>query len=84
VVGKYQLLGDLEGSFGSNPSASGSSAAASSSNGSVVVGQAPQGSNTFGAFRWTSAHGMVPLPPSMLYASAVTADGSMTVGGDAG
>jgi probable HAF family extracellular repeat protein len=82
VAGKYKLLGDLEGSFGNSPSATGSMAFASSSNGSVVVGEAPQGSNTFGAFRWTAAHGMMPLPTTMLFANAVTPDGSMTVGGD--
>jgi probable HAF family extracellular repeat protein len=77
----YQLLGDLNGSFGSSPSATGSAAFGASSDGSVVVGDAPQGSNSFGAFRWTPGQGMVPLPqPPMNQAFAISADGSMVVG----
>ena len=75
AAGKYQVLGDLGSSVGSM-------ASATSSNGSVVVGEAPKGQNSFGAFRWTATHGMVALPVSMLYGNAVTADGSMVVGGD--
>ncbi len=75
AASKYQVLGDLGSSVGSM-------ATATSSNGSVVVGNAPQGQNSFGAFRWTAAQGMVALPVSMLYGNAVTADGSMVVGGD--
>ena len=75
AVGKYQVLGDLGSSVGSM-------AFAASSNGSIVVGEAPKGQNSFGAFRWTAAQGMVALPVSMLHANAVTADGSMVVGGD--
>src|SRR5260370_30595681 len=75
VAGKYQVLGDLGSSVGSM-------AFATSSNGSVVVGEAPQGQNSFGAFRWTAAQGMAALPVSMLYGNAVTSDGSMVVGQD--
>jgi probable HAF family extracellular repeat protein len=75
VAGKYQVLGDLGSSVGSM-------AFATSSNGSVVVGEAPKGQDSFGAFRWTAAQGMVALPVSVFYANAVTADGSMVVGGD--
>lgn len=75
AAGKYQVLGDLGSSVGSI-------AFATSSNGSVVVGKAPQGQNSFGTFRWTAAQGMIALPVSMLYGNAVTADGSMVVGGD--
>jgi uncharacterized membrane protein len=67
---KYQLLGDLGGSVGSM-------ASAATSNGSVVVGNAPNPANSlgFGAFRWTAAQGIVALPLSMLFANAVTPDG---------
>lgn len=75
AASKYQVLGDLGSSVGSM-------ASATCSNGSVIVGEAPQGQNSFGAFRWTAAQGMVALPVSMLYGNAVTADGSMVVGGD--
>jgi probable HAF family extracellular repeat protein len=75
ALDKYQVLGDLGSSVGSMVSAT-------SSDGSVVVGEAPQGQNSFGAFRWTAAEGMVALPMSMLYGNAVTADGSMVVGVD--
>jgi probable HAF family extracellular repeat protein len=75
AAGRYQVLGDLRSSYGS-------SAFATTANGSVVVGEAPKGQNSFGAFRWTAAHGMVPLPVSMLYANGITADGSMVVGQD--
>jgi len=81
VANGYQLLGDLNGSFGSSPSATGSAAFAASSDGSLVVGDAPQGSNSFGAFRWTASQGMEPLPqPPMNQAFAVSADGKMIVG----
>ena len=81
VAGGYQLLGDLNGSFGSSPSATGSAAFAASSDGSVVVGDAPVGSNSFGAFRWTAAQGMQPLPqPPLNQAFAISADASMIVG----
>jgi len=70
-----QRLGDLGSSVGS-------SAAAASSNGLVVVGDAPQGSNSFGAFRWTSTQGIVAVPLPQLFGSAVTADGNMVAGGD--
>jgi probable HAF family extracellular repeat protein len=75
AANKYQVLGDLGSSVGSM-------AFATSSNGSVVVGEAPKGQNSFGAFRWTATQGMVALPPSMLYAIGITADGSMVVGQD--
>ena len=80
VANGYQLLGDLNGSFGSSPSATGSAAFAASSDGSVVVGEAPQGSNSFGAFRWSASQGMNPLPMPILDAYAVSADGNMIVG----
>jgi hypothetical protein len=65
--GKHQLLGDLGGSVGSMTSAA-------TSNGSVVVGNAPNPANSlgFGAFRWTAAQGIIALPLSMLFANAVT------------
>lgn len=72
--GKYQLLGDLGSSIGSM-------AFAVSSNGAVVVGNAPKGSNSFGAFRWT-AKGMVALPVALQFGNAVTPDGAMIAGGD--
>jgi probable HAF family extracellular repeat protein len=75
AAGKYQVLGDLGSSVGSM-------AFATTSNGSVVVGEAPKGQNSFGAFRWTATQGMVALPASMLYANGITADGSMVVGQD--
>jgi probable HAF family extracellular repeat protein len=75
VSGKYQLLGDLGSSYGSI-------AFATTANGSVVVGEAPKGQNSFGAFRWTAKQGMVALPASMLYANGLTPDGSMVVGQD--
>ncbi len=71
----YLVLGDLGSSIGSM-------ALATSANGSVIVGDAPKGQNSFGAFRWTAAHGMVALPVSLLYGNAVTADGNMVAGGD--
>lgn len=80
VTGGYQLLGDLNGSLGSSPSATGSAAFAASADGSVVVGEAPQGSNSFGAFRWAASQGMQPLPMPILDAYAVSSDGSMIVG----
>jgi probable HAF family extracellular repeat protein len=75
AAGKYQVLGDLGSSYGSI-------AFATTANGSVVVGEAPKGQNSFGAFRWTATQGMVALPASMLYANGITADGSMVVGQD--
>src|SRR5581483_9500955 len=75
AAGKYEVLGDLGSSIGSI-------AFATSGNGSVVVGQAPPGSASFGAFRWTSTQGMAAIPPPMLFANAVTSDGLMAVGGD--
>jgi probable HAF family extracellular repeat protein len=75
VAGKYQVLGDLGSSVGSM-------ALAASARGTVVVGDAPKGTASFGAFRWTAAQGMLPLPQSMLYGNAVTSDGSMVVGQD--
>ena len=81
VANGYQLLGDLNGSFGSSPSATGSAAFSASSDGSVVVGDAPVGSNSFGAFQWTPSQGMTPLPqPPMNQAFAISADGNMIVG----
>src|SRR5215467_5773449 len=77
LAGGYQLLGDLNGSFGSSPSATGSAAFAASLDGSVVVGSAPQGSNSFGAFQWTASQRMQPLPMPILTAYAVSADRSM-------
>lgn len=73
--GKYQLLGDLGNSIGSM-------ALAVSSNGAVIVGNAPKGSNSFGAFRWTPAKGMAALPVALQFGNAVTADGEMIAGGD--
>ena len=75
VAAGYQVLGDLGSSIGS-------SASATSSDGSIVVGEAPVGGNSFGAFRWTAAEGMVALPLPMIFANAVTADGRMVAGGD--
>jgi probable HAF family extracellular repeat protein len=75
VLSKYQVLGDLGSDIGSM-------ALATSSNGSVIVGDAPNGQNSFGAFRWTAATGMVALPVLLLFGSAVTADGNMVAGGD--
>ena len=75
VAGKYQLLGDLGSSIGSM-------ALATSSDGSVIAGDAPKGQNSFGAFRWTAAQGMVALPVSLLYGNGVTGDGAMVVGED--
>lgn len=75
AAGKYQVLGDLGSSIGSI-------AFATSANGSVVVGQAPPGTASFGAFRWTAAQGMVAIPPPMLFANAATSDGTMAAGGD--
>jgi probable HAF family extracellular repeat protein len=81
VANGYQLLGHLNGSFGTSPSATGSAAFAASSDGSVVVGQAPVGSNSFGGFRWTAAGGMQPLPiPPINQAYAVRPDGNFIVG----
>jgi len=75
VAGKYQVLGDLGSGIGSM-------ASATSAHGAVIVGNAPNGTNSFGAFRWAATQGMVALPVSMLFANAVTPDGSMVVGGD--
>ena len=75
MSGKYRLLGDLGSSVGSM-------ALAVSSNGSVVAGDAPKGTNSFGAFRWTAAKGMMALPISMQFGNAVTSDGAMVAGGD--
>ena len=75
AAGKYQLLGDLGSSVGSV-------ASAANSDGSVVVGNAPKGQSSFGAFRWTAAHGIVALPATMLFGNSVTPDGAMVVGGD--
>jgi probable HAF family extracellular repeat protein len=72
VADHYRLL-DPPGSsayFGSG---------AVSRDGSVIVGENPQG-NQFAAFRWTAAFGLMTLP--MNIAAAVTADGSMVAGGD--
>jgi len=80
LAGGYQLLGDLNGSFGSSPSATGSAAFAASLDGSVVAGSAAQGSNSFGAFQWTASQGMQPLPMPILTAYAVSADRSIIVG----
>ncbi len=66
---KYEVLGDLGNEIGSM-------GLAISANGSVIVGNAPDGANDFGAFRWT-ANGMVALPVSLLFGSAVTGDGNM-------
>ncbi len=74
-TGKYQVLGDLGSSIGSM-------ALAVSSNGSVVAGNAPKGSNSFGAFRWTAAKGMIALPVALQFGNAVTSDGNMVAGGD--
>ncbi len=71
---KYEVLGDLGNEIGSM-------GLAISANGSVIVGNAPDGANDFGAFRWT-ANGMVALPVSLLFGSAVTGDGNMVAGGD--
>ncbi len=75
MSGKFQVLGDLGASIGSM-------ALAVSANGSVVAGDAPKGTNSFGAFRWTATKGMVALPVSMQFGNAVTSDGSMIAGGD--
>lgn len=77
MAGKYQVLGTLGGAVGNM-------AIATSGNGSVVVGNAPNPQNTlgFGAFRWTAKSGMVFLPSSLFFANAITPDGSMIVGGD--
>ena len=75
LAGKYKVLGDLGSSIGSM-------ALATSSNGSVVVGNAPKGQNSFGAFRWTATHGMMALPVELLYGNGVTPDGNMVVGQD--
>jgi uncharacterized membrane protein len=74
AAGKYEVLGDLGNEIGSM-------GLAISANGSVIVGNAPDGANDFGAFRWT-ANGMVALPVSLLFGSAVTGDGNMVAGGD--
>jgi hypothetical protein len=60
LAGKYQVLGDPGSSIGSI-------AAAASSRGTVIVGNAPQGTNSFRAFRWTATQGIVALPVSMLF-----------------
>lgn len=75
LSGKYKVLGDLGSEVGSM-------ASATSSNGAVVVGEAPKGQNSFGAFQWTTAKGMVALPVELLYGNGVTADGNMVVGQD--
>jgi len=75
AAGKYQRLGDLGNEIGSM-------ALATSLNGSVVVGNAPAGTNDFGAFRWTAAQGMVALPVELFFGNGVTSDGTMVVGGD--
>lgn len=75
AANKYLVLGDLGSSIGSM-------ALATSANGSVIVGNAPKGQNSFGAFRWTAVLGMVALPVSLLFGNAVTSDGSMVAGGD--
>src|SRR5262249_9539023 len=71
VASNYQLLDSPGNSdyFGSG---------AVSSDGSVIVGENPQPSQ-FAAFRWT-ANGLMTLPQNI--AAAVSADGSMVVGGD--
>jgi probable HAF family extracellular repeat protein len=76
AASKYQLLSDL------GSQAVGSMPFAVSFKGSVVVGEAPVNTNSFGAFRWTSAQGMQAIPLPMLFANAVTADGAMAAGGD--
>jgi probable HAF family extracellular repeat protein len=75
AANKYLVPGDLGSSIGSM-------ALATSANGSVIVGNAPKGQNSFGAFRWTAELGMVALPVSLLFGNAVTSDGSMVAGGD--
>jgi probable HAF family extracellular repeat protein len=72
---KYQVLGDLGSTVGSM-------ALATSASGSVIVGDAPMGQNSFGAFRWTATTGMVALPVALLYGNGVTPDGNMVVGQD--
>jgi probable HAF family extracellular repeat protein len=76
AASKYQVLGDLGSSIGSI-------AFATSAKGSVVVGQAPPGTASFGAFWWNATRGMVAIPPPMQLGNAVTADGMMVAGGDA-
>ena len=73
--GRYQLLGDLGSEVGSM-------ALAVSANGSVVVGDAPAGTNSFGAFGWTAAKGILALPVALQFGNAVTSDGKMVAGGD--
>ena len=75
LTGKFQLLGDLGSDVGSM-------GLAVSANGSVVVGNAPMGTNSFGAFRWTAAKGEIALPVAMQFGNAVTSDGNMVAGGD--
>jgi probable HAF family extracellular repeat protein len=75
AANKYLVLGDLGSSIGSM-------ALATSVNGSVIVGNAPKGQNSFGAFRWTATTGMVALPVAVLYGNGVTGDGNMVVGED--
>src|SRR5579859_130740 len=75
ISSKYRVLGDLGSSVGSM-------VLAVSSKGSVVVGDAPKGTNSFGAFRWTASKGMTGLPISMQFGNAVTSDGAMVAGGD--
>lgn len=77
TAGKYQVLGHLGGDIGNM-------AFAASSDGSVIVGNAPNPKNDlgFGAFGWTQTKSMVALPPSMFFANGVTLDGNMAVGGD--
>lgn len=75
AANKYVVLGDLGNEIGSM-------GLAISANGSVIVGNAPAGENDFGAFRWTAGKGMVGLPVSVLFGSAVTGDGNMVAGGD--
>ena len=72
VAGKYQILGSRGNSdfFG---------AGAVSYDGSVIAGEHAL-PNTFEAFRWTAAHGMMQIPINI--ASAITADGMMVAGGD--
>src|SRR5262249_34498444 len=75
VAGGYEGLGDL-----GRPD--GSYAYATATDGSVGVGVAAvPPPDICGAFRWTAAEGMQPLPyPTLCRASALSADGASIVG----
>jgi probable HAF family extracellular repeat protein len=77
-AGKYEVLGHLGGNQVGNM------ANAVNSDGSVIVGAAPNPNSAIGggAFRWTPAQGMVALPAAMPFGDGVTPDGNMVVGGD--